>query len=66
MGRRDRKNVITNIKEAARCGGGGFRMVSADGGREDVWASSNYTGVFEKTTQMTVRCWGGVDKVRHD
>ena len=23
-------------------------MVSADGGRENVWASINYTGVFEK------------------
>ena len=25
---------------------GGYRMVSADGGREDVWASSDYTGVL--------------------
>ena len=27
---------------------GGYMMVSADGGRENVWASSDYTGVLEK------------------
>ena len=33
-------------------------MVSADGGRENVWASSYYTGVLKKTTQMAGGCWG--------
>ena len=44
----DRNNDSTKIREEARCGEGEYRMVSADGGRENVWASSNYTGVFEK------------------
>ena len=29
-------------------GEGGYRMVSADGRRKNVWASSDYTGVLEK------------------
>ena len=37
-------------------------MVSTDRGRENVWASSDYTGVLEKTTQMTGICWGGSTK----
>ena len=35
-------------------------MVSVDGGRENVWAISDYTGVLEKNTQLAGRCWGGV------
>ena len=61
----DRNNDSTKIREEARCGEGEYRMVSADGGRENVWASSNYTGVLKKTTQMAGRCWGGVKKVRY-
>ena len=47
-GRRDRNNGSTNSRAAARCGKGKYRMVSADGGRENVWAISNYTGFLEK------------------
>ena len=46
-------------------GGRECRMVSSDEGHENVWASSNYTGVLNKTTQIAGRCWGGVDKLRH-
>ena len=46
-------------------GGGGYRMVSTDGGREMFWARSDYTRVLFKTTQMESRSWRGVDKVCH-
>ena len=65
MGRRDRNNGITNSMAAARCRGGDYRMVSTDGGRENVWASSNHTVVLLKTTQMAGKCLGGVNRVRH-
>ena len=47
-GRRDRNNGSTDSRAAARYGEGKYRMVSADGGRENVWASSDYTGVLKK------------------
>ena len=65
MGKRDMNNGSTNIKAAARCGGGEYRMVSANGGRQNVWASRNYTGVLKKTYKMAGICWEGFDKVRH-
>ena len=43
----DRKNGSTNIRASARCEEGKYRMVSADGGRGNVWASSDYTRVLE-------------------
>ena len=46
MGRRDRKNGSTNSRASSRCRGGGYMMVSADGGRENVWDSSDHTGVI--------------------
>ena len=47
MGRRERNNVRTNSRAAARYrGGGGYRMVSADGGRENDWTRSNHTIVL--------------------
>ena len=46
MGRRDRNNGTTNSRSSARCRGREYRMVSADGGRENVWAISNHTGVL--------------------
>ena len=48
MGRRDRKNESTNIRAAATFRGGGYRMVSSDGGHEMFWARSDHTGVLEK------------------
>ena len=65
MGRRDRNNGSTNSRESARCRGGGYRMVSSDGGHENVSASSDHTGVILITTQMAFICWGGVNKVLH-
>ena len=42
MERRDRKKISTTNRAEARCGGGGgYMMVRADGGCENVWASSN-------------------------
>ena len=46
-GRRDRYNVSTNSRAAERCREGEYGMVSADGGRENVWASSDNAGVLE-------------------
>ena len=34
-------------------------MVRADRGRENIWASSDNAGVFEKTTEMAGGCRGG-------
>ena len=65
MGRRDRNNGGTNSRASERCKGGEYRTVGADGGRENVWASSDYTGVLKKTSKTKVRCWGGFEKVRH-
>ena len=48
IGRRDRKNGSTNIRAAARCREGKYRMVSANKGHENFWAGSDYTGVLEK------------------
>ena len=45
---RDRNNGSTQSREAARCEEGKYKMVSADGGRENVWARSNNTRVLEK------------------
>ena len=64
-GRRDRNNGSTDIRAASRCGEEKYGMVSADGGRENVWDSSDNTGVLEKTSKIAGRCWGGVEKVRH-
>ena len=65
MGMTDRNNGSTNSRAASRCRGREYRMVSADRGRENIWASSNHTGALKKTTQMEGRCWGGVNNVRH-
>ena len=46
-GRRDRKNGSTNIRAAARCGEGEYRISSTDGDREMFWASSDNTEVLE-------------------
>ena len=40
-------------------------MIRADGGRENVLASSDNAGVLKKTTEMAGVCQGGVKKVRH-
>ena len=43
----DRDNGSTNSRAEARCGEGEYGTVSADGGRENVWASSDNTGVLK-------------------
>ena len=44
---------------AAGGGKGGYGMVSADRGLENVWSGSDNIGVFGKTTEMVGRYWGG-------
>ena len=51
-GRRERDSGSTGSREAAIFGEGEYGMVRADGGRENLWASSDNTGIFEKTTEM--------------
>ena len=46
MGRMDSNNGRTNSRTTVMRREGGYRMVSADGGRENVWASSDHTGVL--------------------
>ena len=53
-----------DIRAAEICGEGYYGVFRADGVRENVWASSDNTGVFEKTTEMAGRCWWGVVKMR--
>ena len=50
MGRRDMNNGNTNSRGEQGAGGVGYRMVSADRGHENVWASSDYTGVLGRTS----------------
>ena len=45
-GRRDRNNGSTNSRASARYGEGEYGMVSSDRGRENVWDSSDNTGVL--------------------
>ena len=40
-------------------------IVNTDGGRENVWDSSDDTGAIKKTSKIAGRCWEGVNKVRH-
>ena len=54
----------TKSRATAICGEGGYGMVRADGGRENVWAGSDNAVVLEKTTEMAGRCLGVVNGVR--
>ena len=64
-GRRDRNNRSTGNRAAGRCGEGEYMIVNTDGGRENVWDSSDDTGALKKTSKIAGRCWEGVNKVRH-
>ena len=44
---------------------GGYGMFSVDRGRENIWDRSNNAVVLGKTTKITGRCRGGVNKVLH-
>ena len=59
-------NSSTNTRSAARYGEGEYRIVSADGDRENVLASSDNAGVFEKLLKLQANIGGGrFDKVCH-
>ena len=62
MWKNDRYNCSTTSRATERCREGEYMMVSADGGREIVLASSNHTGFLLKITQMPGICWRGVKK----
>ena len=61
----DRDSGSTDSRSEAIFGEGEYGMVHAEESHENIWASSNNTGVLEKTTEMAGGCRGGVDEVRH-
>ena len=45
-------NGSTSIRKAEMCGEGKYGMVCADGGHENIWASSNNTGLKKKLLKL--------------